>query len=60
MNGEKSMNGQDMQAGQLLENEAVRRFLQLLTEDSPGKGQDYSMILWQMDIKCSCCMEGFV
>ncbi len=49
MNGEKSMNGQDMQAGQLLENEAVRQFLQLLMEDSPGKGQDYSMMLWQMD-----------
>ena len=27
-----SMNGQDMQMGELLENEAVRQFLQLLTE----------------------------
>ena len=30
-----SMNGQDMQMGELLENEAVRQFLQLLTENRP-------------------------
>lgn len=43
------MNGQDMQMGELLENEAVRQFLQLLTENRPDQGQDYSMMLWQMD-----------
>ena len=43
------MNDQSMQAGQLQENEAVRQFLQLLMENRPDKGQDYSMMLWQMD-----------
>ena len=43
------MNGQDMQMGELLENEAVRQFLQLLTENRPDQGQDYSMMLWQVD-----------
>ena len=43
------MNDQSMQAGQLLENEAVRQFLQLLMENRPDKGQDYSIMLWQMD-----------
>lgn len=43
------MNDQGMQAGQLPENEAVRQFLQLLMENSPDKGQDYSMMLWQVD-----------
>lgn len=46
---EKNMNDQSMQAGQLLENEAVRQFLQLLMENRPDKGQDYSIMLWQMD-----------
>ena len=35
-----SMNGQDMQMGELLENEAVRQFLQLLTENRPDQGQE--------------------
>ena len=39
------MNDQSMQAGQLQENEAVRQFLQLLMENRPDKGQDYSMML---------------
>lgn len=43
------MNDQSMQAGKLLENEAVRQFLQLLTQYRPGSAQDYSMMLWQMD-----------
>ena len=43
------MNDQDMQMGELLENEAVRQFLQLLTENRPDQGQDYSMMLWQVD-----------
>ena len=43
------MNDQDMQMGELLENEAVRHFLQLLTENRPDQGQDYSMMLWQVD-----------
>lgn len=43
------MNDQTMTAGQLLENEAVRQFLQLLMENRPDKGQDYSMMLWQVD-----------
>lgn len=43
------MNDQSMQAGQLLENEAVRQFLQLLMENRPDKGQDYSIMIWQMD-----------
>ncbi len=38
-----------MQTGQLQDNEAVREFLQLLMEHRPDKGQDYSMMLWQMD-----------
>lgn len=43
------MNDQGMQADQLLENEAVRQFLQLLMENRPDRGQDYSMMLWQVD-----------
>lgn len=43
------MNDQSMQAGKLLENEAARQFLQLLTQYRPDSAQDYSMMLWQMD-----------
>ena len=43
------MNDQNVQTGQLQENEAVKQFLQLLMENRPDKGQDYSMMLWQMD-----------
>lgn len=43
------MNDQSVQAGQLLENEAVGQFLQLLMENRPDKGQNYSIMLWQMD-----------
>lgn len=46
---EKKMGGQGMQSGQLLENEAVREFSQLLVENSPGIGAGYSMMLLQMD-----------
>lgn len=34
---------------QLQENDAVRQFLKLLMENSPDKGKDYSMLLWQLD-----------
>lgn len=34
---------------QLKDNEAVQEFLKLLTENMPSKGQDYSMMLWQVD-----------
>ena len=43
------MNDQNVQTEQLQENEAVKQFLQLLMENRPDKGQDYSMMLWQMD-----------
>ena len=45
------MNDQNVQTEQLQENEAVKQFLQLLMENRPDKGQDYSMMLWQMDRK---------
>jgi len=43
------MSDRSTQTGQLLENEAVQEFIKLLAQNSPGQGQDYSMMLWQMD-----------
>lgn len=36
-------------AGQLSENGAVQEFLKLLTENRPDKGQDFSVMLWQLE-----------
>lgn|GEM_PF-1810811 len=36
-------------SGQLQENQAVQEFMKLLMENRPDKGQDYSMMLFQMD-----------
>lgn len=36
-------------SGPLQENQAVQEFMKLLMENRPGKGQDYSMMMFQMD-----------
>lgn len=37
------------QTGQLLENEAVQEFLKLLMKNRPEEGQDFSVLLWQIE-----------
>lgn len=37
------------QSGQLREDQAVQEFMKLLMEHRPDKGQDYSMMMFQMD-----------
>lgn len=37
------------QTGQLSENSAVQEMLRLLAENSPDKGQDFSVMLWQLE-----------
>ena len=43
------MGEEKTQDGQPAENEAVQQFLKLLMENQPGAGQDYSLMLWQID-----------
>lgn len=43
------MEDNKIQAGQLLENEDVRKFLNLLMDNRPAEGQDFSMVAWQVD-----------
>ena len=37
------------QTGQLLENESVQEFLKLLMKNRPEEGQDFSVLLWQIE-----------
>ena len=43
------MNENSIQGTQLMENDAVRQFYKLLMENCPEAGQDYSIMLWQME-----------
>lgn len=43
------MKENNAQGGQLMENDAVRQFYKLLMENRPESGQDYSIMLWQME-----------
>lgn len=44
------MNESNAQGGRLMENEAVRQFYRMLVENNrPDAGQDYSILLWQME-----------
>lgn len=43
------MNENSAQGTQLMENDAVRQFYKLLMENCPEAGQDYSIMLWQME-----------
>lgn len=43
------MEDNKMQIGQLMENEDVRKFLNLLMDSRLSEGQDFSMVAWQVD-----------
>ncbi len=43
------MNENNAQGAPLMENDAVRQFYELLMENRPEVGQDYSIMLWQME-----------
>lgn len=45
----KAMNRDKPPDGELMENEAVQQFFKLLMENRPEAGQDYSIMLWQME-----------
>ena len=43
------MNEDNAQGGQLMKNDAVRQFFNLLMENKPDVSHDYSIMLWQME-----------